>query len=478
MSNSDFLSAFSKEVTQKTENEQSTQHETRKQLTKKELDASINKKIADEIVAAENGEEKSYSFKKTGEKQTPAQRKGALIKAPEHVVLEDKTFHKRKIIKYLLFSTTTVVMVFIGFLIFRMTNATTMPDWVNQEADSHNIRTWQINSRITPTIELAYSTEFLDGIIMSQSVAPGETVMRGSSVVLTVSRGADLNEIVPLPNFYEMTRAQINTFREQNRMRSINFSEENHPEIEANHVIRLEFSANADSEAFKRSDALTVVISRGPHTVQVPNMIGDERDEVDEFITSNPEINIELEFEPNQLISRGTVLRQSESPGMRLAHGATLTLTLSAGNPVEIPDFSRMRRIEALEFDEEELFVNVIERYHPTINYGRFISQDIESGTEVYDEDPAVTVTYSLGRPWIPRFSTVENIEREIVLINDDGASIFLDIRHINSYIDRGVVLRQSHYDQRVDLNQTILIEVSLGNLTRPEDDLNDEEFN
>jgi len=505
----DFLSGFSGGNTQKPLTEQnskpvkettSPEKEVKKETPSKtdvnatkvdvtKVAVADNKKLADKIVAdAEKKDGKASSptkpagtstapipgVKSSGTATRPAQSSSAIIKAPEHVVTKDDTFHKRKMAKYGIIGVVTIVIAIIGFFIFRMSNMVEVPNFVGRDIEDPSIRLWVANNGPINQEE-DYSIEFAAGEIMAQNREPGDRMPRRSAINVTVSRGPNMNEIIELPDFETMTRAQIRTWQDENAVRGVRPEEEHHPDIEANHVIRVEFASTADPENFRRSDSVTIVYSRGPETIQIGNLVGDDPEDVAEFIAENPQITVELEYEPHPTIDRGYVLRQSVNPGTRLAVGETLVLTLSAGQPVEVPNFANMRMIEVQEMADDptsDLNIDFRHVYHDSIQFGRFISQSVEPGTEVYGENATVVVTFSRWRPWIENrvSSTYNGLVQEFVEMNNDGSFLYVDIRYVNHYEDRGTIVRQSHYGQHVPLNQRITFDVSLGNQTRPTD--------
>ena len=494
----DFLSGFSGGNTQKplteqnnrtpvketnpTEVKKETPNKIDVEASSKKIDVAANKKLADQIVAESERKGKASTPRPNSANTAtrPAQSANAIIKAPEHIVTKDEKFHKRKMIRYGIVGSIVIVVAILVFFIVRMVNSVDVPNWVGQ--DIGQITSWQISNRITVTQEYEYSLEHPEDTIIAQSREPGSTVQRGSSIVFTISRGADMNQIVGLPDFETMTRGQIRTWADEYQIRGITFRDENSSEVEANDVIRVEFPGTVDPDNFRRSDSVTIYVSNGPETVQIGNMIGNEREQVNEFIENNPLIDVEIEYESHETIPRGTVLQQSHPSGTRLAIGETFTLTLSAGDPIIVPNFADMRRIEAMEMqggmegDMEggmgsvSLDIHVRERYHPTVPYGRFVSQSVEAGEDWFEGDPRIVVTYSLGRPWIPRMidGLAENIESEIVAINDKGAFLTLRIDWVDSHEMRGIVIGQTHYNQNVALDTHIVFRVSRGNLQPP----------
>jgi len=500
----DFLTGFSGGNTQKPLTEQNTTPVKENNPTEKEVkketpskvnakvtagktDVTENKKIADKIVA--EAEKKGATPKPASKSATsgtatrPAQSANAIIKAPEHVVTKDNTFHKRQMMKYGIFGGVAIILAVIAFLIFQMSTRFEVPNFVNR--NPQDLMGWQLQNNPFNE-EFAYSLEVDEGLIMAQSHEAGTTVSGGTIITVTISLGPDMNEVIALPEFEGMTRAQIRTWADENRMRSVNFNEENNADIEANHVIRVQFPPASDPANFRRSDSVNIIVSTGPETIQIGNLVGNDSEAIEKFIEENPLVNVEFEYEPHSTIVRGNVLRQSiregdelraVNPGSRIPAGETLILTLSAGNPVTVPNFSGIRRAEAEDMMEDpnlegELDVVVVRRFNDTIPYGRFVSQSVEAGEELYAADRTVTVVYSEGRPWIPAFGTEDEVEPAIVALNDDGAFLTVRFNRVNSYAPRGTILRQSHHGQRVSLTQEIVFDVSLQNLQPPADAL------
>lgn len=472
MTNGDFLSGFSGKqdnskkpdvsTTAGTKHLAQTPFETKSQEIKKRE----NKMLADAIVASEDFLHKPVA---------PAQSDSAIIKAPVHAVTKDETYHKRKLIKSIIIGSFALVIAVIGFVVFQIRNTVEMPNWVGQEVERNTgLDMWRVNTRITFTQEYAYSLEFDAGRIMEQSVAPGENVRRGSSVRFTVSNGPDMSQRVTLPDFYDMNRASIRTWVEENRMRNITFVDESHPTIPQHHVVRLEFPPTADELNFRRSDSLRIVMSSGPETVQISNMVGNEWDEVLAFIEDNPSIVVDIEYEPHERIARGNVLAQNVPSGTRLPLGETLVLTVSAGMPVEVPDFSVMRMIEVTEMETDPeglLKIDFSHRYNDHVIFGRFVSQSVAPKTLIYDDATTVDVVFSRGRPWIPKMigESEDGLVQRFVEINDLGAQLMLDVRYVNHHANRGEIVNQSIYGVHVPLNQTIRFEISRGNLSPPD---------
>ena len=478
--NGDFLSGFSGGNTQKPLTEQNEKPvidkaPTEKKAQKKEAtDVAKNKKLADEIVkASEKNATKttSNSVKTSGSNVAatqPKQNANAIIKAPAHVVTRDEKFHKRTLIKYGVIGGATVLIAIIGFVAFILGNNVEVPNFVGGELRAAEM--WQVTGGANISQVEAYSLEYAEGLVAEQSHEAGSRMSRNSVLTVTVSRGPDMNEIIELPDFSDMTRGQINTWMTELRLRGVVFREVASNDIEANHVIEYEFPASVDPDNFRRSDSVTIFVSTGPATVQLGNLVGDMLEEVREFIEENPEIVLVVEEEPHDTIDRGIVLRQTPSSGTRLAAGDTLTVVVSAGDPITVPNWANIRRINAEIDIDEQLNFRIEDRFDGTVPFGRFISQTVEAGNSVFPGHAPIRVFYSLGRPWIPNM--VGSFENEIQStfsdFNDQGAVLTFRIDHVDSYEPRGTIISQNIYNQFVNLNAHVNFRISRGNLNPP----------
>ena len=408
-----------------------------------------------------------------------AQRSSAIIKAPEHATAKDNEFHKRKIFQYAVIGVVVIALIIGVIFLVRMLTRVEVPDVTGDELSS--VQAWGMTSDIGIESTRMYSLEVPEDHIISQSHEPGTNIPSGSVLAVVVSAGPDMNEVITLPdNLEDMTRAEITTWRNQYGFTatSIAFSDEASSEVENNHVIRIEVPNDVDINHFTRSDRLTIVFSSGPEIVQMGNFMAapnNTREAVETWANENPGIDVEIEYEANENVERDIVLRQSAAPNANLAEGDAVTIVLSGGSPIIVPNFAEIPRAYFEELGQElGLMINARTVYSDTIGLGRFISQSIAAGEELFGESPSVTVIHSEGRPWIDRIGMENGIAQAIDGIegfNSRGAAITFNVFHINHYEDRGTVVFQSLYDQYVALNAHIIFHISLGNLERPEED-------
>jgi serine/threonine-protein kinase len=281
----DFLSGFSGGNTQKPLTEQNetpvigdkpteksktdVKKDTKKDIAAK-TNVAENKKLADKIVA---DDEKKRNAP-IGTATRPAQNASAIIKAPEHTVTKDEKFHKRKMFKYGIIGTSTIVAIVLIFFLVRILTSVEVSDFTGVEIKE--VRDWGLFNSITINRTSEYSIEVPEGSVISQSHEPGSSLARNAVLSVVVSDGPDMNEVIKLPDFEEMTRAEIITWRNENGFTasSIAITDESSSDFEANEVLRVEIPNETDVNSFTRSSRLNIIVSSGPETVEMKNFMG------------------------------------------------------------------------------------------------------------------------------------------------------------------------------------------------------------
>ena len=395
------------------------------------------------------------------------------IKAPDHLIVEDKGFHKRKMVKLGIIGISAIAVMVVIFFIFRMFNSVEVKDFTNTTFQS--AESWGLQNRVTVQRRDAYNLEYEENHIFGQNIEYGTTVQRGAVIILDVSKGADMNEVIDLPDFEEMTTGEINTWRTQMRThQAVQIRQESHETIEAGQFIALEHAPAVDLNNFTRNDRLTVVMSEGPRLLTMPNFVGRNKADVEEWAEEN-DLSVQFEQRPEADAEPGSVLQQNIEPRDRFSIQDEIIITISAGQAIIVPNFANLSQEDALEV--EGLQITRRDRFSTSVPFGRLIEQSVSAGTELIGEDLSVTLVYSLGRPFMENLVGMqENIIPAHIFDEfiSRGANITYVIRYVDSYEPKGQIVAMSRYSQWIGLNDNITFDVSRGNLTRPEPEVPD----
>jgi beta-lactam-binding protein with PASTA domain len=174
-------------------------------------------------------------------------------------------------------------------------------------------------------------------------------------------------------------------------------------DIPAGHVIRQEPGPGAEVDQGTR---LSVVISRGPQLVEIPNVRG-QSDERARATLRDLGLVVELDRQYHDEVPQGDVIDQNPRGGTTIEVGKTVTLTVSRGKPpVEVPDLVGRTEEEAGALvTGAGLALRVTEEFSDTVPRGNVISQAPKAQTIVRKGD-TVSIVLSKG----PRTFAMPNV--------------------------------------------------------------------
>jgi eukaryotic-like serine/threonine-protein kinase len=170
------------------------------------------------------------------------------------------------------------------------------------------------------SVESVNSETVEAGQVIRSDPPGGSTATRGSTVVLTVSKGARLAKVPVLVGTQRSLAVQ------QIRSRGLTPSvEEEESKAPAGEVIRQAPSAGSE---LPRGSTVSIVVSKGQELAKVPNAIGSERGAAVEAIRAaglEPTVSEQETEVPSQV---GRVTDQFPPPGAEVEPGAEVTLVV------------------------------------------------------------------------------------------------------------------------------------------------------
>jgi len=176
-----------------------------------------------------------------------------------------------------------------------------------------------------PEVERVNSEAVEAGLVIGLDPSGGSTATRGSTVVVTVSRGA---RTVKVP---VLVGSQRSLAVQQVRGRGLEPSvSEEESEAPAGEVISQSPSAGTE---LTRGSTVSIVVSRGRQQARVPNVIGQERREAVEALREaglDPSVSEQVTDVPAQV---GRVTDQFPPPGSEVEPGTGVTLVVGKRAP-------------------------------------------------------------------------------------------------------------------------------------------------
>jgi serine/threonine-protein kinase len=176
-----------------------------------------------------------------------------------------------------------------------------------------------------PRVEMVNSDRVEAGLVIRSDPSGGSTATRGSTVVLTVSKGQKLAKVPVLVGTQRSVAVQ------QIRGRGLTPSvEEEESAKPAGQVIRQSPSAGSE---LPRGSTVSIVVSMGEEQARVPNVIGTERAAAVEALRTAglvPEVQEEETEVPAQV---GKVTDQFPPPGSEVEPGTAVSIVVGKAAP-------------------------------------------------------------------------------------------------------------------------------------------------
>lgn len=160
------------------------------------------------------------------------------------------------------------------------------------------------------------------GLVISQSIATNTAVEPGTSITLTVSKGA---ASFAMPNVVGMTEANAKTTLTGKGL-SVSVTYEYSTKA-AGTVLKQSISENTQ---VTRGTSVTITVSSGEETVSVPNVVGQTSNSAQSTL-KNKGFAVTVNKVYSDTVAEGIVISQTPSGGSSQVKGSTVILTVSLG---------------------------------------------------------------------------------------------------------------------------------------------------
>lgn len=415
----------------------------------------------------------NYKPNDTTKKETPLRAERTIqgntkkIVGSEHMIERDETHHKRKLIRYGIIGASVLVACLSAFLIFRMINQVAVKDFVGTSIS--DAKTWGLSNKVTIEAESRFDLAYDEGIIIEQGKKADSNIQKGSILKLVVSMGPDPDEVIELPDFSKMTTSEVYEWKQEVRGLNVNINEEYNEKVDKNKFIKKEFTdSSITEETYTRKDGLLLYMSKGEEVfeknISVPDFAEKTKAEVQTWASENG-VKVTFEERASDTIAVDFIISQSSEAGTKVAKNDEMTIAVSLGKAVTVPNFNGLTMEEAGVYPGLE--VQIQTRYHSDIAYGKIISQSEPAGKEMIGEFALVTVVYSVGKPYIDNLigSSEKDIPEYFYNFTSQGANITYTVTYVDSSEAKGSIVSMSKYGQYISIKEHIDISVSKGNL-------------
>jgi serine/threonine-protein kinase len=396
-------------------------------------------------------------------KQATKEARNVFRKHVEHEIDVDYEYQNKRKKRKLIIIITSILAIVIVIASIVMFNLVSVIDGVGKNIGE--IKNWANTNNITLEVEYEYSVKYDENIVISQNLEAGKRVFKGKTMKIKVSKGADPEEKIKVPDINAMTLDQINDWVEENKLSNVKITKQFHAEIEKNKVIEYSFENEVTAETYQRKNQLRIIVSKGKEVyeknIEVKDFSNKSKAEVEEWGKTN-EVAIVFEEGASDTIASGMVMSQSVTSGTKVSKEDSITVVISYGKAVIVPSFYGIYKEDATT-DYPNLNVVVKEQYHDTIVYGGLISQSVPKGTALREADNTVIVVYSLGKPYIEDLlqMTEKDLAAYFYKFKAAGANITYVVEYISGDSEqKGTIASASKRSEFVGMNEIIYIKV------------------
>ena len=242
-----------------------------------------------------------------------------------------------------------------------------------------------------------YSFDVAKGNVVSQTPESGK-VKKDAKMTFVISKGADPDELVSLPDIKNMTKSEIESWISENKLSATKINTTYSDTVAKDEVISVDLSV--DTDKFTRGTSLKINISKGPApagTVKVENLKNQTYSYAENWAKSKKITLKKVEAYDDEVI-KGYIISQSIAADKEMKEGETLTVTVSLGKGFEVPNFLKMSEsdLETWEKANASDATKVIKKYYYSDSDSYVIKQSVSAGKTIED-DETVIITINKG---------------------------------------------------------------------------------
>lgn len=233
-------------------------------------------------------------------------------------------------------------------------------------------------------IKYEFSNEIEKGHVISTTPKPNTTVKPDELITITISKGKEIK----MPNLKNKTMAYVTKWMVENNLQ-INYSDRYDNNIKSGRVIESNYK---EGDIIEEGTTVDIIFSKGPLIMKKFNTINEFKSWAD---TNGIKYEIKEEF--NDEIEKDKIIKTSIEEGANINLDNTITVYVSKGTAVTVPDFTNKTKSEVQkECNNLGISCSFTEEYS-TKSAGKVIGQSIASGTQISKGD-SITITIATDK--------------------------------------------------------------------------------
>ena len=353
-----------------------------------------------------------------------------------------------------------MILLFLSFYLVTDINLVSLPkeeviaSYYNK--DLKELKDFADKNNINLVIEYEYSDEVETGKIIRIDTEGIIYVKDIKQIIVTISDGPNYDKLLIVPSMIGRNLDDLIEFIDKNFMNNVTIN------FEISDTDKDTIIAQDKNGEIRRNSDITFVISLGSEisdTVTMENLVGMKLFDAELWLKRNG-IKYEIKYEFSDK-SKNEVLSQSTNKDKEInIKDTNITITVSAGVAIKIPDFKTMTVDEATSWIiNNKLKVEFNEIYDENIETGKIIEQSIKEN-ELVKENTLINLTISKGQIIMDEFKSISDFR--------DWANKY-NVKYNETYdysnnISKGEAISYSYNKgDIIDPDGVIYVKISLG---------------
>ena len=209
----------------------------------------------------------------------------------------------------------------------------------------------------------------------------------------------------------------------------------------------------------KRSDKIEFSVSKAPFKeVDMINLCGKSLYDAKLWLDMNG-ISYNIEYDYNDL-DRGFVFKQSIDDGTKLTESDVITISVSKGKSIVVPDLTKLSRDEVMKWiTDNNLNVEYKEEYNKDYDAGKVISVNYKEN-DIIEQGSTVIITTSKGSLKMIKYTSLSDFK---LWASDNGVKYEINYSFSDS-VTRGNLIKCSHTENDIITDgDTVILTISNG---------------
>ena len=317
-----------------------------------------------------------------------------------------------------------------------------------------DVYTWKDKNNIIVNEVYEYSDIIPEYYVISQDVSSSTLTKDVKEINLIISKGPDYNKETVVPSFTGWKYDDVIKYLEDNYLNNveISFSESN------NQVDTVIYQDGSGTR--KRNDLIKITFSKGEISpIEIIDFTDKSLLYTESWLTKH-DFKYEIKYENSETIKKDYVINQSVKNEVKDPSIDTITITVSKGKIIKVPDFSTMD-IESINkwIMENNLKITYEEIYDEEISLGDVISSNFEKDA-VIETGSEVEIVISKGKLEMPK---LDNVNDFTIWANENKVDYEIVYDYSTTVLKEDIIKCSHKTGDLIKEDDTVIITISKG---------------